>query len=83
MMKKNELMKKIQETAFALTDTSLFLDSHPNCRLALSFFADTKEKYDAYVAEYESNYGPLIMYNTDVSKGWGWIQSPWPWELEA
>jgi len=81
-MNRQQLMNKIQQTGFALYDTNLFLDSHPDCRVALDFFAETQRMYDQFVAEYERNFGPLRAFDTDTTNGWTWIQGPWPWELE-
>lgn len=82
-MNKQELFDKVQETGFALYDTALFLDSHPDDRLALDFFADNQKLYMQYRNEYELNYGPLTFYATDTSRGWTWTQGSWPWEVEA
>lgn len=82
-MNRQQLMLKIQQTGFALTDTNLFLDSHPDCQVALAFFAENQHLYKQYVAEYEKNFGPLKVCDADASRGWQWIQGPWPWELEA
>lgn len=81
-MNRQQLMLKIQQTGFALVDTGLFLDSHPECQAALKFFAENQRMYDEYVAEYERNYGPLTPAGADTSRGWKWTQGPWPWELE-
>lgn len=82
-MNKQELLDKVQETGFALYDTALFLDSHPDDKLALDFFAENQMLYMQYRNEYENNYGPLTFYATDTSKGWTWTQGSWPWEVEA
>ena len=82
-MNRQELMYKIQQTGFAMVATNLFLDSHPDCQIALDFFAESQRLYKQYVAEYEKNYGPLKACDADTSRGWQWIQGPWPWELEA
>ena len=55
-MNRQQLMLRIQQTGFALVDTNLFLDSHPECQVALEFFAENQQLYKQYVAEYERNY---------------------------
>lgn len=35
---KKSLMKIITQTSFALDDTRLFLDTHPNCQEAIMFY---------------------------------------------
>ena len=82
-MNKEKLMKEIQEVGFALVDLNLFLDSHPDNKLALDFFEDMQIKYAQLQADYEMEFGPLTAFDTNTEQGWSWIQNPWPWELEA
>ena len=76
-------MREIQEVGFALVDLNLFLDSHPNDKLALDFFKDMQTKYSQLQADYEMEFGPLTAFDTNTERGWTWINNPWPWELEA
>ncbi len=82
-MNRERLMREIQEVGFALVDTNLFLDSHPDCSIALDFFRDMQVKYAKLTADYEMEFGPLTAFDTDTEQGWTWVQGPWPWELEA
>ena len=82
-MNKDELMKQIHETCFALYDLTLFLYSHPKDQMALDFFTDVQKQYTQLQAEYEMMYGPLTAFDTNTEHGWAWIGDPWPWELEA
>ena len=51
-MNRQELMHRIQETGFALTDLNLFLDSHPTNAPALEYFRDVKMQHAELVAQY-------------------------------
>lgn len=82
-MNREYLMRKIQETGFALVDLNLFLDSHPDHRMALDYFTDVQKEYTELQAEYELMYGPLTAFDTNTEHGWTWVDVPWPWELEA
>ncbi|MBS5334145.1 MAG: spore coat protein CotJB [Firmicutes bacterium] len=82
-MSKEELMRKIQETGFALYDLSLFLDTHPNNKMALDYFADVQKSHTELNAQYEIMFGPLTAFDTNTENGWTWINDPWPWELEG
>ncbi len=82
-MSRENLMSLIQQAGFALTDANLFLDSHPQNKMALDYFADMQKQYIQLQAEYETIYGPLTAFDTNTEQGWSWIQAPWPWELEA
>ena len=82
-MNKKKLIHEIQEVGFALVDLNLFLDTHPNNKLALEFFKDMQVKYSELQADYEIEFGPLTAFDTNTEQGWTWISTPWPWELEA
>ena len=82
-MNRERLMREIQEVGFALVDLNLFLDTHPNNRIALDFFRDMQTKYAELQADYEMEFGPLTAFDTNTEQGWTWISHPWPWELEA
>ena len=82
-MTRQELMHQIQQAGFALTDLNLFLDSHPQNQMALDYFRDVQTRYIELCAQYEMQFGPLTAFDTDTEQGWGWVQAPWPWELEG
>ena len=74
------LMHKIKQYDFTLKELNLYLDTHPNCRRALSMFAKYKKLRDEAVREYNEKFGPLTPeQNTDTQR-WSWINDPWPWE---
>lgn len=81
-MTRDEALRKVQMYDFALTDTGLFLDTHPTNRAALTFYDETRKMYLQAVEEYEDQFGPLTAEDTDVKNGWAWVETPWPWEME-
>lgn len=81
-MTRAEAMRNVQMYDFALTDTGLFLDTHPDNKAALAFYGDTRTKYLEAVEEYEVQFGPLTAEDTDIENGWTWVDTPWPWEVE-
>ena len=81
-MNREQAMRQVQMYSFALYDTALFLDTHPTNQAALAFYEENQKKYVEAVAYYEEEFGPLTMYGTDTEKGWAWVETPWPWEME-
>ena len=77
------LLKKIQTVCFAMQDIKLFLDTHPQDKMALETFGKYQRIWRSLVNEYEEKYGALTAEDTDVTRGWTWINDPWPWEMEA
>lgn len=83
MNKKKHLINKILEFDFALVETSLFLDTHPECQKALMYYSKIQEDYKKALNEYEKHFGPLNIYSAYNDKKWNWIDGPWPWEKES
>lgn len=81
-MNREQAMRLVQMYDFALVDTGLFLDTHPNCKEALIFFDETRKKSEEARNYYEKNFGPLTCRNVDVTKDYQWAMTKWPWELE-
>ena len=81
-MNREKALRQVQMYDFALTDTGLFLDTHPTNRAALAFYDATRQLYFDAVEAFESQFGPLTAEDTDVENGWAWVETPWPWEME-
>ena len=74
MNEKNMLLSRIKKYDFTLKELNLYLDTHPNCRRALSMF----RKYA--VQEYNKRFGPLTPEQVTDTQSWTWVEDPWPWE---
>ena len=79
-MNKEELMRRIQELSFAKVETELFLDTHPECKLALDYYYKIVDELGMAMTEYQNKYGPIVASGT-MSEGWSWIEGAWPWQL--
>jgi spore coat protein JB len=75
---------RVHELAFALYETALYLDGHPNDRRALEYYKKMKERYEKVLAEYEQKYGPITLGSDAAIKNgkWEWVNTPWPWQNE-
>ena len=78
-MSREELMREIHALSFAMAEAQLFLDTHPECRDALTYFRDTRNQLDGLMTEYQNKYGPLFADMT-VGDKWTWVDGPWPWQ---
>lgn len=83
MDEREELMKSLQIVDFALTDTVLYLDTHPSDKAALNHYDRLKKISQAKEDEYISKFGPLNSTNVESSDIFGWVDNPWPWEVDA
>lgn len=79
---KQKAMCRIYELGFVLTETMLFLDTHPDDQEALNYYTEMKEQYKKAVEKYADYYGPLNMTNMSNENYWMWVATPMPWEME-
>lgn len=72
----------IRAQAFAMWETGLYLDGHPDDKTALDYYKERRKEYMDLVMAYEKDYGPLTSMAThyDFADGWDWPKGPWPWQ---
>lgn len=81
MNKQAEILTYIDALCFACVDLNLYLDTHPDDQLALQKFNEYREEKNAYINQYEREYGPLTLNSDSLSSyPWIWNERPWPWE---
>ena len=82
---KDKLMNRINEVSFAVNDVLLYLDTHPCCEEAISFYQECEQERQKLLKEYAQCYGPLTVDAALESGGdtWKWVQQPFPWETEG
>ncbi len=78
---KEQLMFKVMELAFAITDLNLWLDLHPDDTTAFRQFKEYVELYEKTCKEYSKKYEPLTLLEVKENN-YNWLMSPWPWEKE-
>ena len=81
MNTRQNLMKRIMELDFAITEFHLYLDTHPSDSIVAAKLQDYREKCKLLKREYESKYGPISSNGKDASR-WSWIKDPWPWDCQ-
>lgn len=77
------LADKIRELSFVLAEIQLYLDTHPDCPVALDYFYRTQTELKKLTDEYESKYAPLTAMGATATDRWSWIDMPWPWQREG
>ena len=75
-----KMLLKIQELSFAIGELNLYLDSHPNCKMAQKYFRRYNEELARATMAYEEAFGPLTARGGVSCEEWAWIDQPWPWE---
>ncbi len=81
-MDRTKKLWQVSSQQFAAFDTQLYLDTHPDDKMAMMMFDGYVDAYKKAAREYESQFGPLDSANA-TNGTWKWIDDPWPWEREA
>lgn len=81
-VEQRELLDKVTALSFAVLEASLYLDGHPNNRMALTYYTKMKADLDEATKQYETKFGPLSNHSVggNETDGWLWTKQPWPWE---
>lgn len=77
---KMRLFMAINQFGFAISDITLYLDTHPKDQEALEYFHQMNRMYNRAISEYENKFGPMVQTGEANQNYWQWSVSPWPWE---
>jgi len=83
MNDQKKLYRMIQNYAFVLQETALYLDTHPRCRKALQYYSKIREKLMEALRMYGEHYGQLTIYGGTSCDSWRWVEEAWPWENDC
>lgn len=70
---KERLLLEIQKYCFYLIDLGLYLDLHPNDKEALQLFNDNRNKYLRLINEFNKNYYPLMLVDSNNKDTYKWL----------
>ena len=74
------LADQIQALCFVKTEIELYLDTHPDCAVALDYYGQTIAELKRLIEQYENTVGPLTAMGNVSAERWKWIDGPWPWQ---
>ncbi|MFW6034753.1 MAG: spore coat protein CotJB [Halothermotrichaceae bacterium] len=77
-----DLLKDIMSLKFAVLETILYLDTHPEDETVLKLHNQFATHLEELIREYQQNYGLLSPYCPNAKYPWQWIDEPWPWQIE-
>lgn len=77
-----QLIRRLQAVDFSLYDTILYLDAYPECKKAMARYQHLLRERETIVTQLSEINIPISNMRNN-SDSWNWIDSPWPWELDA
>ena len=80
MNERQKLLKRVQTCDFVLTETNLFLDTHPDNRAAIEHFNKYNNMKKQALMEYQMKYGPINARDYQYGDRFIYVDEPWPWE---
>lgn len=80
-----QLLLQIDKYSFAMDDTRLFLDTHPECEEARIYFLKMKKLRQEAIHKYEETVGSMLSYQySDAGcSDWSWNEGPLPWDNQC
>ena len=81
MLKRTELLQDVMMFDFAVTDVSLFLDTHPHDQNAFQYYQEANQRLKQATELYTKQFGPLNN-RTIAGDCYDYVNAPWPWEGE-
>ena len=69
---------RLKALDFAMIETGLFLNTHPEDAKALEYFNKLSAERKAAYADC----GTLTIFDGKTMSAWDWATTPWPWEME-
>jgi len=79
MRSREELMDILTKVSFAMDDTRLFLNTHPNCKEAMEYFHKMQRIRHEIMKELTERFGPISSYHVAECDEWQWNNLPHPW----
>ena len=74
------LLDEIRRLSFVKVELELYLDTHPNCRVALDYYHRTVDALNKLMEQYHAT-GHLVRAEGSQSEDeWEWVKTPWPWQ---
>lgn len=76
-----EALFSIQAVEFTLIDLSLYLLTHPMDAAALQQYNQLSQQLKELTRRFEDQFGPLTHRSVGPNPPYGWVATPWPWEV--
>ena len=73
------LLEEIRRLGFVKNELELYLDTHPDCKVALDYYYQTVDALKSLMDEYHATNSPLIAAESRGGTSWAWVDAPWPW----
>lgn len=77
-----DVLKRMQQIDFAIWETALYLDGHPENKQALDYYKKLTAMREEAKKDYRTQVGPATHRDVKCDR-WTWVDEPWPWQNEV
>ncbi len=81
--KRQQQLLEVQMYDFVAHEINLYLDIYPNNQRMIQLYHEYVEKAKKARTNFENNFGPLFVQNSQDTNTFEWIQGPWPWDYQS
>ena len=74
------MLKDIGIIDFAITELTLYLDTHPHDKQAMEYLNHYSRILAQLEKEFSARYYPLTAESSTDTRDWMWVLAPMPWE---
>ncbi len=76
----DQMLTRINELEFALTDLNLYLDTHPENQEALDMFTRLSATLKSMMYDYNEKCKALRLHDVPNEVPFQWASTKWPWQ---
>ena len=64
-------------------EINLYLDTHPKNQRMIQLYHEYVDKANQARENFEKEFGPLFVTNSQSENNFDWIKGPWPWDYQC
>lgn len=74
--------RQITHLSFVKCELELYLDTHPDCKVALDYYHRTVDALKKLYEQHGAMGKPIRAEDSVSDDRWEWVDKPWPWQWE-
>ena len=81
--RRQQSLLEVQMFDFVAHEINLYLDTHPKNQRMIQLYHEYVDKANQARENFEKEFGPLFVTNTQSENNFDWIKGPWPWDYQC
>ena len=81
--RRQQALLEVQMFDFVAHEINLYLDTHPKNQRMIQLYHEYVDKANQARENFEKEFGPLFVTNSQSENNFDWIKGPWPWDYQC